>query len=157
MERRASLVPTLLSILVFALAQLTGCAGSPYAVAKMEPAQLKQQPTETLLRACNSEYRRSQIVYELRKRQDIEVLDARECTPLLPEFVYRGDLRTKFVSEIQSRKVAVGMTMTELILSWGEPQSSRATNGPNGPVRHAYGSGGPYIYTMNGVVTGFEN
>ena len=157
MERRESRPSIPLPALLLALTPLVSCAGSPYSIAQMSAAELKKQPTETLLRACNSEYRRSSIVRELRTRKDIEVLDAAECTPLLPEFVYRGDLRTKFVTEIQSRKVAVGMTMTELILSWGEPTSSRATNGPNGPVRHAYGTSGPYIYTMNGVVTGFEN
>jgi hypothetical protein len=131
------------------------CAGSPHALSRMGYEELKQQPTSALLYACEHASRRSFLVIEeLRRRDDITVMDARRCPPLLPEFVWRKQIRARHIPDIQDGVVRVGMNEAEMRLARGEPLRSRHVGEY---TEHVYGLAGPYVYTQNGVVTGFKN
>lgn len=59
---------------------------------------------------------------------------------------------------IAAGKIRVGLTECSMIASWGIPQSSnRTVTAALIRTQHVYGNLGPYVYTVNGVITGWQD
>lgn len=59
---------------------------------------------------------------------------------------------------VRNEQVRIGMSVCQMLASWGWPQDQNRSVGSWGThVQHVYGQGGPYIYTENGRITSWQD
>jgi hypothetical protein len=125
---------------IFLTILVSGCAGSPARISVMSPTSLASEPTENL---CGA--------YQLARQEKIK-----------NEIVKRKEIPDEDWEIIDRASVKIGMSELSLICSMGNPSAVNRTVGAWGVSkqyifrpccnREVY-----YVYTENGVVTGFQD
>lgn len=135
-----------MKILTFVLlltAFLTGCAGSPFQLSRMDSNQLSTVSNDQLIRALGNDIYRNELMFE----------EART----------RGLITDDEIRLIKEKKIRIGMSETALIASWGYPSKINRSVGSYGVhkqfVYESYSkySSPTYVYVENGKVRSWQD
>ena len=152
-------------LLIFIVAVLNGCAGSPFQLKRMDRKQLSTVPDNQLMRALKGCFSPNDLLFEEAISRDlltderlVEALSNKSTrTDLLFEEAISRDLLTdEEIKLIKKRQINIGMSENALIISWGEPLKTNTTVGCYGTHKQ-YVYYYCYVYVENGIVTAWQS
>lgn len=129
--------------LIFLAFILPGCAGSPYRTSRMSSSEIQSVTDHQLHRAISNDVIRNRTI--------------------INEAVRRGIITEKEGDLIQRKQVAIGMSESAMVLSWGKPRRMNRTVNAFGVRKQCvYGqltkrSKPTYVYVENGFITSWQD
>lgn len=151
---------------------LSGCAGSPFQLARMDREQLSTVTDEQLIRALENRVYKNDLMFEeamsrglFTNKQLIGAIGGRiyRIDMMLEEAKSRGLFTDEEIKLIKEKKIRIGMSEEALIASWGSPRKVNRSVGRYGVHKqYVYGSHSgystpTYVYVENGKVTSWQD
>jgi len=132
---------TILMLIVIVF--LSGCAGSPFQLSRMDREQLSTVTDEQLIRAIDNKVYRTDLMFEEAKSREL--------------------FTDEEIRLIKEQKIGIGMSEKALVTSWGNPTKiNRSVRRYGVHKQYVYGSYSrysrpTYVYVENGKVTGWQD